>query len=126
MITEVLETVRDLQRVGKDDNWRVGKTMLLVADLYQQVTGKRAPSMKELVTRRDEQAAADAINRYLTNDGNDMTWQPRTFTVPPAKIVQTPARETKVEPLRPFDETKPGEPFLKDKATDDEASRGKS
>jgi hypothetical protein len=108
MITEVLETVRDLQRVGKDDNWRVAKTMLLLADLYQQVTGKRAPSIKDLAARNEEQAALDALNRMRPYDGADLSWQPQYANTPLPLRAQARPQVTKVEPIRPPDEPPQG------------------
>ena len=58
IMAEVLETVRDVHRQGQQDSWRVSKTMMLLTQLYRITTGTPAPSMKQLMAMREEQAAA--------------------------------------------------------------------
>jgi hypothetical protein len=127
MITEVLETVRDLQRVGKDDNWRVAKTMMLLADLYRRTTGEAPPSMKELTERNVRERALEAMKTLRPYDGSDMAWQPQYANTPlPLRAQAAGSQVTKTEPLRPPDEVRPGEPIVKDPGTQDDAPPGKA
>jgi cysteine sulfinate desulfinase/cysteine desulfurase-like protein len=61
MLAEVLELVHDVRRQTGTEGWRQMKTLLLVAQLYRQVTGQRAPSMKELEAMQRSQAALDGL-----------------------------------------------------------------